>query len=132
MQVRGQKHFVLLPPVEMPCVNEQMLEKGRYAPTAGDADVLTISSEKGDEPVPVATWDPDEPGKHDTAYSHLSKFLRVTLQPGDMLYLPAMWYHKVSQSVGEEGYVCAVNYVSITVLPAVPSTCMLTLFTYNV
>ena len=27
-----------------------------------------------------------------------------------MLYLPSMWYHKVSQTAGDEGFVCAVNY----------------------
>ncbi|KAI7632484.1 hypothetical protein KC322_g22601, partial [Hortaea werneckii] len=28
VQIRGQKHFVLLPPVEMPCVNETPLARG--------------------------------------------------------------------------------------------------------
>jgi len=27
-----------------------------------------------------------------------------------MLYLPALWYHKVSQSCSDEGLCCAVNY----------------------
>lgn len=27
-----------------------------------------------------------------------------------MLYLPALWYHKVSQSCDEEGICCAINY----------------------
>ena len=27
-----------------------------------------------------------------------------------MLYLPALWYHKVSQSCSDEGICCAVNY----------------------
>jgi jumonji domain-containing protein 7 len=40
----------------------------------------------------------------------LSRPLRATLNQGDMLYLPALWYHKVSQSCSEEGICCAVNY----------------------
>lgn len=27
-----------------------------------------------------------------------------------MLYLPALWYHKVSQSCDGEGICCAINY----------------------
>ncbi|KAK4546338.1 hypothetical protein LTR36_002015 [Oleoguttula mirabilis] len=109
VQVRGQKHFVLLPPVEMPCVNEQPLPKGRYVPSE-HTDTLGIQLDTEAEPVPVAVWDPDTPDKLTTPYSHLAKPLRVTLREGDMLYLPSLWYHKVSQSVGEEGFVCAVNY----------------------
>lgn len=81
------------------------------------------------EPVPFATWDPDDPETNTTPFSHLAKPLRVTLNPGDMLYLPAMWfvaveivccadtdtnlrYHKVAQSCADdgEGFVLAVNY----------------------
>ncbi|KAK5117775.1 hypothetical protein LTR85_008750 [Meristemomyces frigidus] len=109
VQIRGQKHFVLLPPVEMPCINEQLLPKGRYVPceTTGD---LEVQLDDEAEPVPVALWDPDMPDKLTTPYSYLAKPLRVTLREGDMLYLPSLWYHKVSQSVGDEGFVCAVNY----------------------
>ncbi|TKA79651.1 hypothetical protein B0A55_03446 [Friedmanniomyces simplex] len=128
-QIRGEKEFVLLSPGEMACVNERVLGRGRYVPGSAAAAATSSSGDDGDddddtrmvgdlevqldvhaERVPVATWDPDEPEKHATAYSHLAKPLRVTLREGDMLYLPSMWYHKVSQRVGEEGFVCAVNY----------------------
>lgn len=97
-------------------MNEQLLPKGRYAPsssTSGSSDVgseLEVQLDESAERIPVATWDPDSPATHTSPYSHLAKPLRVTLRQGDMLYLPALWYHKVSQSVGEEGFVCAVNY----------------------
>ena len=111
IQVRGQKHFVLLPPVEMPCVNEQPLPAARYEPFEGGGDEgLVIKENDGEKAVPVATWDPDMPEDRTTEYSHLSKPLRLTLNEGDMLYLPAMWYHKVSQTAGDEGFACAVNY----------------------
>lgn len=92
VQVRGQKRFVLLPPVEMPCVNEQPLRRAAYRYAASDTvdGRMVIQSSEVDERLPVPTWDPDEPEKRATLYSHLSKPLRVTLNEGDMLYLPAM------------------------------------------
>ena len=113
-QIRGSKHFILLPPIEMPCVNEQLLPRARYKPTEGSltthSDELAINVEDGDELLPIPTWDPDDPGGRPSTYSHLSQSLRVTLEEGDLLYLPAMWYHKVQQTPGNEGFACAVNY----------------------
>ena len=35
---------------------------------------------------------------------------RVELNPGEMLYLPAMWYHQVEQEPDHEGKCIAVNW----------------------
>jgi jumonji domain-containing protein 7 len=117
VQILGRKHFVLLPPVEAACVNERSVLAATYAPR----ETATSSSElrKGDlvvrvdepeEYVPFATWGPDVPDENTTPFSQFSEPLRVTLDEGDMLYLPALWYHKVSQSCNDEGLCCAVNY----------------------
>ena len=99
VQIRGRKHFVLLPPIEMPCVNEQSLTWARYTPidisTTRTSPELTINVSKHDECLPVATWDPDQPEIRVTPYSHLSRPHRVTLDEGDMLYLPAMCVNQV-------------------------------------
>ncbi|GAB1314142.1 JmjC domain-containing protein [Madurella fahalii] len=115
VQVAGQKHFVLLPPVCHPCVNETLLKAAHYERrSAGDGDGvpggLELVVEEDAAAVPFAIWDPDQPGKNETRYSKLAEPMRVTLNAGDMLYLPCMWYHKVSQSCSPEGVCIAVNY----------------------
>ncbi|KAH8664067.1 cupin-like domain-containing protein [Xylariales sp. PMI_506] len=106
VQVAGQKHFVLLPALCQPCLGEQELRPASYT---RQGDELVLQMEEGQK-VPFTTWDPDKPDVRQTKYSALAEPMRVTLNPGDMLYLPAMWYHKVSQSCSEEGVCIAVNY----------------------
>ncbi|ROV89485.1 hypothetical protein VPNG_10164 [Cytospora leucostoma] len=96
VQIQGQKHFVLLPPHSHPCVNEKPLRPGTYARN-DDSQGLRLVMDAGDESdqevqrVPFAIWDPDCPDDNATPYSRLAEPMRVTLGPGDMLYLPAMW-----------------------------------------
>ncbi|KAF3770712.1 hypothetical protein M406DRAFT_320480 [Cryphonectria parasitica EP155] len=115
VQVLGQKHFVLLPPHSHPCVNRKPLRPATYARSDKDDSldlVMDPALSPGEEAefVTFAIWDPDRPAENPTPYSKLAEPIRVTLEKGDMLYLPAMWYHKVSQSCSEEGICVAVNY----------------------
>jgi jumonji domain-containing protein 7 len=87
-QIIGKKHFVLLPPLSSPCVGEKLLEPASYVRQNG---VLGILEEEGGTTVRFPTWDPDQPNDRSTRYSHIVKPIRVTLDPGDILYLPALW-----------------------------------------
>ncbi|RFU34941.1 hypothetical protein B7463_g1424, partial [Scytalidium lignicola] len=107
-QIIGQKHFVLLPPIAYSVVNERELLPASYV--REEDGQLKMQLEEGGPLVPFAIWDPDKPTVNATRYSEIAYPLRVTLEAGDMLYLPALWFHKVSQSCSEEGLCCAVNY----------------------
>jgi jumonji domain-containing protein 7 len=89
VQIRGRKHFTLMPSLCHPCTNEQLIAPATYH--REDDGELTLEVDEGEEPIPLATWDPDEPSRNVTRFSHLARPLKVTLRPGDMLYLPAMW-----------------------------------------
>ena len=84
-QILGSKEFVLLPPVETACVNEQFLPGATYSNT------MEVTLDDPLVQVPCAIWDPDGPHENSTEFSHLSRPIRVTVGPGDMLYLPACW-----------------------------------------
>ena len=88
VQVLGRKHFVLLPSLCHPCVNEQPLRPATYK--RGDSG-MQLEMDFNTQSVPFAIWDPDRPEQNATRFSHLARPMRVTLNPGDMLYLPAMW-----------------------------------------
>ncbi|PQE33443.1 phospholipase A2 protein [Rutstroemia sp. NJR-2017a WRK4] len=110
VQILGRKNFTLLPPLFHSCINEVPLPSATYVRSSSSPSKLGIQLDTPLSQVPVATWDPDEPEQRTTEYSHLAQPVRVTLEKGDMLYLPALWYHKVGQSCGDDGVCVAVNY----------------------
>jgi peptidyl-lysine (3S)-dioxygenase / protease len=88
VQILGQKHFVLLPPLAYPCVGEKELKPAGYVRRNGSLDIEMEEGEK----VPFATWDPDAESSQEAGeYAQYARPVRVTLQEGDILYLPALW-----------------------------------------
>lgn len=102
--VRGEKLFTLLPPSAAPFLHEQVCRSSQFART-DDGRLQTVE----DTPVTEVPWiavdvaDPDFVLFPDARYA---KAIQVTVGPGEMLYLPAMWYHRVAQ----RGVTIAVNY----------------------
>lgn len=96
VQIIGRKHFVLLPPVCQPCVNESHLMPATYE---REGHGLSLRLDDNATSVPFATWDPDHPEANSTALSRYAHPIRVSLNPGDMLYLPAMWYVRIRASL---------------------------------
>ncbi|KAF4551105.1 Hypothetical protein D9617_14g075610 [Elsinoe fawcettii] len=113
-QIRGKKHFILLPPISAPAVMEKELRLARYESVAegrqsSEHDLVAVV-QTPEELVPVPTWDPLENNLPPNVFGEHVKPVRVTLGEGDMMYLPAMWFHHVMQSAGDEGFSCSVNY----------------------
>ena len=97
--MRGKKKFRLYPPAD--CLR---FPQSFYPAYRWRSD-LSSGAEDCENQVP---WYPQYPnielldGKSDA--------FMVVLEPGDMLYLPALWYHAVEQEEDEHGLCIAVNY----------------------
>jgi len=101
-QVLGKKKFVLLSPLEGICVREKSLPVASYDPQG------KIIVEEGQS---INGWPSVDPDVGDSGkWWGKARPMRVELHRGEVLYLPALWYHKVSQEEGDEGICCAVNY----------------------
>jgi len=102
--MRGQKLFTLLPPWDAHLVPVKLGRPAHYVETAaGHFDVV---DEVGD-PVPWISEDPDDPSDENF---RTAQPLEVVVEAGEVLYLPSLWYHKVTQCGDTEGLTAAVNY----------------------
>ncbi|KAH0538393.1 hypothetical protein FGG08_004993 [Glutinoglossum americanum] len=90
-QIIGSKYFTLLSPLEVACVGERNFRSATYVKDKGGKG-LRIEEDEGGQEIPFPTWDPDRPEIRPTKFSPLGKPLRVKLNAGDMLYLPALWW----------------------------------------
>lgn len=111
-QIRGKKQFLLMAPVIAPCVEERSLPLARYEQSDGDEAAYGLKAvvQQPLQHVPVPTWDPLKHVQPPNALGEHVVVYKVDLEEGDMMYLPAMWYHHVRQSGGSQGFSCSVNY----------------------
>ncbi|XP_025854309.1 bifunctional peptidase and (3S)-lysyl hydroxylase JMJD7 isoform X1 [Vulpes vulpes] len=102
--VSGEKRFLLHPPSDRPFIPYELYTPATYQLTQEGS--FKMVDEEAMEKVP---WIPLDPLAPDLArypsYSQ-ARALCCTVQAGEILYLPALWFHHVQQSHG----CIAVNY----------------------
>jgi jumonji domain-containing protein 7 len=115
--IEGEKTFTLLPPADIAFLKEDTFSTQRYVLAIGSAaarpkeEDLQLTAEGC--PAESIGWIDimDVDGRflsysgHNSKWQHLHP-IRVTVRAGETLYLPAMWYHQVSQNCAT----IAVNY----------------------
>ncbi|XP_010503196.1 PREDICTED: jmjC domain-containing protein 7-like isoform X1 [Camelina sativa] len=114
--VSGEKHFLLLPPTD---VHRLYIEQYPAANYSYHRDTEAFKLELGEpmRDVPWCSVDP-YPSPENEASERLKyplffngpKPFHCTVKAGEILYLPSMWFHHVSQTPGDGGYTIAVNY----------------------
>ena len=121
--VKGRKTFVLYPPVEEICLHAEMVRTGRwtYDEDRGKFEIVmdeamssdvsstalrTLLEDAAPDEPPRIPWIPIDPLKPPPTssdrypyYKH-ARPLTVTVNEGEILYLPAGWFHHVSQECG--------------------------------
>lgn len=118
----GCKLFHLLPPQEARGLQRRRYRAATYRPAAsggggdggetgggaggrgGGRSGLHLEIDEPEEQVVWATVDLAGEG------GEALRPIRATVGAGDVLYLPALWWHAVSQRGGTEGTTTAVNY----------------------
>ncbi|KAF0724048.1 hypothetical protein AaE_009816, partial [Aphanomyces astaci] len=119
--VRGRKHFTLLPPSDVAFLYETEYPTGRYRSTRETTihdETSTILHECRTHPSwsiamqdnnDLTPWIPVNPLHPQVEKYPLTKHLQplvVTLEAGETLYLPSLWYHRATQLTET----VAVNY----------------------
>ncbi|XP_060072391.1 bifunctional peptidase and (3S)-lysyl hydroxylase Jmjd7-like [Ylistrum balloti] len=102
--VRGWKTFILIPPTDLAYVPYEIYQSASYR--ENDQGGFEIVDDEETGKVPWVAIDPESPDlDRYPQYGH-ARPLKVTVHAGQMLYLPSLWFHHVSQSHG----CIAVNY----------------------
>eukprot|EP01080_Neovahlkampfia_damariscottae_P005490 gene5490-9308_t len=106
--IKGKKHFTLYPPTNLPYLYQKFYPQAQYEMNEDEEFDVKVMDEESE--VPWISVDPKNPDFEKFPNFKLATPYCVTLEPGDMLYLPSLWFHQVEQSVDENGEMIAVNF----------------------
>ncbi|KAF3335914.1 jmjC domain-containing protein 7 [Carex littledalei] len=119
--ITGEKHFLLLPPTEVHRLYVRNYPAAHYISSSKDngGEVkLELELEEPEKMVPWCSVDPypasdeiiAEQSSSFPLYYNGPKPFQCTVRAGEILYLPSMWFHHVTQSPDDNGRTIAVNY----------------------
>ncbi|XP_070697918.1 bifunctional peptidase and (3S)-lysyl hydroxylase JMJD7 [Pempheris klunzingeri] len=96
--ISGEKTFILLPPTDRPFIPYGVYQPAVYRQQ--DDGVFHIVDQSGSEKVPWIPLDPLNPDLDRYPQYRSARPLRCSVKAGEMLYLPALWFHHVQQTHG--------------------------------
>lgn len=118
--VRGVKQFTLIPPWEAPLLKKERVRSAKYCVKTDLADSTHVEFDKHiefeDEEIDWIGIDVEDSPEHDVMLRNpeilKTNPLQAEVTPGEVLYLPAMWFHRVAQTEvpSDDTCVVAVNY----------------------
>lgn len=104
--ISGRKKFMLLPPSDLPLIPYELYTPARFKATeSGDFDIVDEVGENGTElssstKLPWIAIDPLNPDLDKYPKYAKANPVTCTINAGEMLYLPSLWFHHVQQSHG--------------------------------
>ena len=97
--VTGAKYFLLYPPTDRPCFDIKEVPAATWTRSDGDGEPRFRLVD--DDPAETVSWIATDPGAEDAIFENpnlaRSHPLHVIVGPGDVLYIPFLWYHRVEQ-----------------------------------
>jgi jumonji domain-containing protein 7 len=111
MTIVGEKHFTLLPPISILYLEEQEYLSAKWSYDKSSKEENKFKCTSTGEKNKWISVNPDL--KEDLErFPTIGKAqsYHVTIKKEEMLYLPSLWYHQVSQCKGKDPYTLAINY----------------------
>jgi jumonji domain-containing protein 7 len=101
--VSGEKTFTLFPPTDIAFLPEESFPCLKYKAGSQSTRISSLKLTQEDLPSDSLTWisiDPDDLFVTSDEWPNKARCspIRCTVGAGEMLYIPAMWYHRVSQT----------------------------------